>query len=137
MSQENHAEQTVFEKIIAGTIPATIVYEDDRCIAFLDISPVAIGHTLIVPKMRYEWIQDIPDNLLGHLFANAALLMRAQKAAFSCDYVQLEVIGKDVPHAHIHLIPRMLTDDLLARHHAAYENGDAMSAAAHRIISML
>jgi histidine triad (HIT) family protein len=104
--------ETIFSKIIRREIPATIVYEDDEFIAFLDIAPVSKGHTLLIPKAEYPWIQDAPDALVGKLFITANKLIRAMKAGLSCDYVQLSVVGKDVPHVHVHLMPRYLDDSL-------------------------
>ena len=97
---------TIFGKIIRGEIPATKVYEDAVCLAFMDINPVAKGHILLIPKEQYQWIQDVPDELLSYLFIKAKSLMKAMKYSLHCDYIQLSVVGKDVPHAHIHLIPR-------------------------------
>lgn len=70
---------TIFDHIIAHQIPAEIVYEDDICIAFLDINPVAYGHTLVVPKQSYEWLDQCPDDLVAHLFVIAKKIMLAQK----------------------------------------------------------
>ena len=105
-------EDTVFGKIIRGEIPSTKVYEDDRCLAFLDINPVSKGHLLLIPKERYVWMQDIPNELLSYLFVQAKTLMKAQIEGLACDYVQVSVVGKDVPHFHIHLIPRWHRDGL-------------------------
>lgn len=103
---------TIFEKIIAGEVPSTKIYEDEKTFAFLDIEPVADGHTLLITKEPYRWIQDVPDDLLADLFIKAKELMRVIKKAMECDYVQLSVVGKDVPHVHIHLIPRYFDDDI-------------------------
>ena len=103
---------TIFSKIISGEIPATKVYEDDESLAFLDIAPVTKGHTLLIPKEHYVWMQDVPDELLSHLFIKTKKLMIALKKGLECDYVQISVVGKDVPHFHIHLIPRFFDDGL-------------------------
>lgn len=103
---------TIFGKIIRGEIPATKVYEDDACLAFLDINPVAKGHVLLIPKEHYIWMQDVPDALLSYLYIKAKFLMRGMISSLECEYVQLSVVGKDVPHFHIHLIPRYLDDAL-------------------------
>ena len=115
---------TVFSKIIRGEIPATKVYEDEKCIAILDINPVAKGHTLLILKEPYEWIQDVPDALVAHLFVQAKHLVSAMKKGLSCNYVQLSVVGKDVPHVHIHLIPRFFNDTLEGWSTLSYENQD-------------
>lgn len=105
-------EKTIFQKIIDREIPATIVYEDHISIAFLDIAPVSDGHTLLVSKEVYEWMDEVPDELLGQMFIRTKKLMKAMKQGLECDFVQLSVVGKDVPHFHIHLIPRYLNDGL-------------------------
>lgn len=116
-------EKTIFKKIIDKEIPATIVYEDDDFLAFLDISPVSKGHTLLIPKEEYIWIQDIPDELVGRLFIKAKELIIGIKKALGCDYVQISVVGKDVPHTHIHLIPRFFNDELHGWRTGHYEDG--------------
>jgi len=98
-------EPTIFEKIIAREIPADIVFEDDQTLAFLDINPVQHGHALVITKHPYPWIQDVPDQELAHAFIVAKNLVHKVKAATDCDYVRVTVVGKDVPHFHIHLIP--------------------------------
>ena len=103
---------TIFGKIIRKEIPATIVYEDEKSLVFLDINPVAEGHLLLIPKEHYVWMQDVPDELLSLLFIQTKKLMQALIAALSCDYVQVSIVGKDVPHFHIHLIPRSMNDGL-------------------------
>ncbi len=105
-------ENCIFCKIIAGSIPAYKTYEDDKCIAFLDIQPVSLGHMLVIPKEHYEWVQETPDELMAHCFLSAKNLIVKIKEKLGADYVQMSVVGKDVPHFHIHLIPRMLKDGL-------------------------
>jgi histidine triad (HIT) family protein len=102
--------ETIFTRIIKREIPATIVHEDEETIAILDISPVAKGHTLLITKEPHTHMQDVPDVLLGNTFIKAKKLMHAIKAATGCDLVQIVVEGKDVPHFHIHLIPRFNND---------------------------
>lgn len=101
---------TIFNKIIHKEVPATIVYEDEQFLAFLDISPVAKGHTLLIPKKSYRWIHDAPDELVGTIFVKAKEVILAMQSGLGCDYVQLVVIGSEVPHFHIHLIPRYLSE---------------------------
>lgn len=119
--------KTIFEKIIDREIPADIVYESETSIAFLDISPVSKGHTLLVSKQPYPWMTDVPESEIGKIFIEAQHLMNALKKSLDCDYVQLSVVGKDVPHFHIHLIPRVIQTDHSdtppeMRHHEPYEN---------------
>ncbi len=104
--------QTIFTKIIKREIPADIVYEDADSIAFLDINPVSKGHILLITKDPHPWMTDVPDERIGKIFIKAKNIMTNMKGALPCDYVQLSIVGKDVPHFHIHLIPRYLTDGL-------------------------
>ena len=101
-------DRTIFEKIVAREIPADIVHEDDTTLAFLDINPVQHGHLLVITKKPYPWIQDVPDNEVAHAFVVAKNLIPKLKAATNCDYVRVSVVGKDVPHFPIHLIPAWL-----------------------------
>ena len=102
----------VFCKIIAGQIPADKVYEDDKILAFLDINPVNFGHTLIIPKAHHQMMPDTPDDLVGYVFTKAKHLMVAIKHAMAVDYVVISVVGIEVPHFHVHLVPRDLDDGL-------------------------
>lgn len=120
-------EKTIFEKIIDREIPADIVYEDDISLAFLDINPVTKGHTLLISKHPYQWMTDVPDELLGELFIRAKKIMNTMKSNIGCDYVQVGVVGKDVPHFHIHLIPRTIKENEIdtppeMRHHEPYKD---------------
>ena len=131
-SMEN---DTVFGKIIRDEIPAAKVYEDGDCLAFLDINPVAKGHVLLIPKAHYVWIQDTPDELLASLFIRAKRLIIAMKKSLGCDFVQVGVVGNEVPHFHIHLIPRHLKEEVSQtnRPHVPYENTAEMHAFAEKI----
>jgi histidine triad (HIT) family protein len=96
---------TVFTKIINREIPGRFVYEDDLCVAFLDISPQATGHTLVVPREEIDQWTDLSDELTAHLFAVAQKVGRAQVEAFNAKRAGLMIVGFDVPHAHIHVFP--------------------------------
>ncbi len=100
----------IFCKIVKGEIPAHKTFENDEFIAFPDIHPKAPGHTLLIPKAHYHWFTDLPDELYTKLFDNAKLLARELKLKNGADYVHLSIVGKDVPHVHVHLIPRKLAD---------------------------
>jgi histidine triad (HIT) family protein len=104
---------TIFSRIIAGEIPSYKVAEDDRFYAFLDINPLAKGHTLVVPKREVDYIYDLSDEELAamHVFAKHVAL--AIQRAFPCRKVGEAVIGLEVPHAHIHLIPMQKESDML------------------------
>jgi len=103
---------SIFSRIIAGAIPSHKIAEDDEFFAFLDINPVAMGHVLVVPKQETDYIFDIEDDVLGRMMAFAKRVARAQKAAIPCKRIGLTVIGLEVPHAHIHLIPMTKEADM-------------------------
>lgn len=107
------AMATIFSRIIAGEIPSYKVAEDDRFFAFLDINPLAKGHTLVVPKQEVDYIFDLNDEDLAamHVFAKKVAL--AIGKAFPCLKVGEAVLGLEVPHAHIHLIPMQSEKDML------------------------
>ncbi len=96
---------SVFSKIIDGEIPAFVLEQDDHFIAFLDIAPVAAGHTLIVPKKEIDYLFDIDDDLISSMIIFAKKVAKALKLSFPCNRIGLTVIGLEVPHAHMHLIP--------------------------------
>lgn len=96
---------TIFSKIIAGEIPCYKVAENDKFFAFLDINPVNWGHTLVVPKKETDYIFDIDDEEIGEMMQFAKKVAVGIKKALPCRKVGMAVIGLEVPHAHIHLIP--------------------------------
>lgn len=104
---------SIFSRIIAGEIPCYKVAEDDRFFAFLDINPLAKGHTLVVPKQEVDYIFDLSDDDLAamHVFAKRVAL--AIGKAFPCRKVGEAVLGLEVPHAHIHLVPMQSERDML------------------------
>ena len=103
---------SIFTKIINGELPSYKIAEDDKCYAFLDISPLAEGHTLVVPKQEVDYIFDIDDELYTHLHLFAKKVAKAIKQAVPCEKVGMAVIGLDVRHAHIHLVPLKAVGDL-------------------------
>lgn len=126
---------TIFNKIIRGEIPATKVYEDDKFLAFLDINPVTKGHTLLIPKIGYGRIEYVPEEVLSSIILQAKKIIVAMKQSLSCDFVQLEVVGKDVPdHFHIHLIPRDNDDGIQEiSSHTTYQDKEEMKSLAEKI----
>jgi histidine triad (HIT) family protein len=96
---------SIFSKIIAGEIPCHKVAESDHCIAFLDISPLREGHTLVVPKKEVDDLFDLDDDNYRELLMFAKKVARGLKKATACKRVSVAVLGFEVPHAHIHLIP--------------------------------
>src|SRR5690554_8205718 len=103
---------TVFSRIIAGEIPSYRVAEDDRFYAFLDIRPMRAGHTLVVPKQETDYLFDLDDPLLTDMMLFAKRVAKAIEQAVECRRVGLMVIGLEVPHAHIHLIPIQQEGDM-------------------------
>ena len=103
---------TIFSRIVAGEIPCHKIAEDDEFFAFLDINPVALGHTLVIPKEEINYLFDIEDAKLGRMMAFAKRVARAQEKAITCKRVGLAVMGLEVPHAHIHLIPITKESDM-------------------------
>lgn len=103
---------TIFSRIVAGEIPCHKVAEDEEFFAFLDINPVAKGHTLVIPKQETDYIFDLEDPLLGRMMAFAKRVARAQEAVIPCKRVGVAVMGLEVPHAHIHLIPITKESDM-------------------------
>ncbi len=94
----------IFCKIVRGDIPAHKVYEDEKFLAFLDIRPLAPGHTLIIPKRHYRWVWDVPD--IGAYFETVRTVAQALQRAFGpIDEVHARIVGEEVPHAHIWLYP--------------------------------
>ena len=103
---------TIFSRIVAGEIPCHKVAENEEFFAFLDINPVAKGHTLVIPKAEVDYLFDIDDPKLGRMMAFAKRVARAQKAAIPCKRVGVAVMGLEVPHAHIHLVPITKESDM-------------------------
>jgi histidine triad (HIT) family protein len=96
---------TIFSKIVSGEIPCHKIYEDDHHLAFLDIMPLVMGHVLCIPKKEVDYIYDLSPVELSALWAFTQPIANAVKQAISCKRVGVAVIGLEVPHAHIHLVP--------------------------------
>ena len=103
---------TIFSKIINGDIPAYKIAESDKFIAFLDIEPLVTGHVLVVPKVEVNKIFDVPDDYLAAMLVFAKPIAHAIEKAFDCKRCGISVIGLEVPHAHMHLVPINSADDL-------------------------
>jgi histidine triad (HIT) family protein len=103
---------TIFSKIIAGEIPCYKIAEDDSYLAFLDISPLKAGHTLVIPKQEINYIFDMDDNELSGLIIFAKKVAKAIEKAIPCERIGVTIIGLEVPHAHIHLIPIETVSDI-------------------------
>lgn len=103
---------TLFSKIIAGDIPSYKIAENDQFFAFLDIFPLREGHTLVVPKVEVDKFFDVPDSYLANMLLFARPIAHAIESAFDCNRCGLSVVGLEVPHAHLHLVPIDGSDDL-------------------------
>jgi histidine triad (HIT) family protein len=103
---------TIFSKIIAGEIPCYKIAENDRFLAFLDVFPLVEGHVLVVPKIEIDKIFDLSDDYLQDIMLFAKPIAKAIESAFDCKRCGISVVGLEVPHAHVHLLPINSADDL-------------------------
>lgn len=103
---------TIFSRIAKGEIPSFKVAEDEKFFAFLDINPVAKGHVLVIPRQEIDYLFDMDDNLYREYFLFAKKVAEGLKKAIPCEKVGVAVIGLEVPHAHIHLIPMNSMEDI-------------------------
>lgn len=124
---------TIFSRIIAGEIPCYKVAENDKFFAFLDINPVNWGHTLVVPKKEEDYIFDIEDGDLAEMTIFAKRVAKALKKAVPCRKVGVTVIGLEVPHAHIHLVPLQKERDMDFRNKISDPDPEKMKAIAASI----
>ena len=123
---------TIFSKIVAGEIPCYKVFETDRCLAFLDINPVVRGHVLCIPKQEVDYIFDLDDDLFCELHLFAKRVAKGLKKVCPCIKVGEAVVGIDVPHTHIHLMPLNKPGDLNFAHHVEM-SADELRELADRI----
>lgn len=126
---------TIFSKIAAGEIPSYKCAESDKFYAFLDISPLAKGHTLVIPKREVDYIFDMEDDEIAEFQIFAKRVAKALKAAFPCRKVAQVVLGLEVPHAHIHLIPMQSEADVDFRKEHLKLEADEMKAIADKIFA--
>ncbi len=128
---------TIFSRIIAGEIPCYKVAEDDRFFAFLDINPVNWGHTLVVPKEETDYIFDLDDKSLGDMMVFAKKVASAMKKTLPCRKIGVAVLGLEVPHAHIHLVPIQNEGDMDFRNKIANPDPKKMKEIAAGIAANL
>ncbi len=128
---------TIFSKIIAGEIPSYKIAEDDLFFAFLDIFPLREGHTLIVPKVEVDKLFDLSADYLGGMLLFAQPIARAIESAFDCNRCGVSVVGLEVPHAHLHLVPIDDADDLNFTRPKLKLGPEALKAAQERILHHL
>lgn len=106
------SDMTLFSKIIAGEIPSYRIAENEKFFAFLDIFPLVKGHVLVVPKLEVDKFFDVPDDYLAEMLVFAKPIAKAIEKTFDCNRCGISVVGLEVPHAHLHLIPINSADDL-------------------------
>ena len=127
---------SIFSKIVAGEIPCHKVFETDHCLAFLDINPVVPGHVLCIPKQEVDNIFDLDDELFVELHLFSRRVARGLKRVCPCIKVGVAVVGIDVPHAHIHLMPLNKPGDLNFAHHVEM-SADELKALAAQIAAAI
>jgi histidine triad (HIT) family protein len=124
---------TIFTKIINGEIPCHKIAEDENFLAFLDIMPLAEGHTLVIPKKEIDYIFDIEDELLSGLILFAKKIAPALQQAVPCKRIGVSVIGLEVPHAHVHLIPLNTMNDINFTREKLKPSQEELKATAEKI----
>lgn len=127
---------TIFSKIIAGEIPSYKCAENDKFYAFLDINPVAQGHTLVVPKHEVDYIFDLSDDELAEMIVFAKKVALAIQTAYPCRKVGMAVLGLEVNHAHIHLIPLQSEGDMDFRKPKLELSAETMKETAENILKV-
>jgi len=128
---------TLFTKIIEGQIPAKFAYRDDRCVVFMSINPITVGHALVVPIQEIDQWTDLSSDLSQHLFNVARKVGNAQKLAFGCERTGLIIAGFEVNHCHLHVIPTNSIQDLSFSNAAKNAVSEQLQDAADKIASNL
>jgi len=128
---------TIFSKIIAGEIPSYKIAENEKFFAFLDISPLREGHVLVVPKTEIDKFFDLPDEFLSEMLLFAKPIAKAIERSFNCNRCGIEVVGLEVPHAHMHLIPINSANDLNFTRDKLKMTPEQMKKVQEKIISNL
>jgi histidine triad (HIT) family protein len=128
---------TIFSKIIAGQIPSFKIAEDDYFFAFLDIAPLREGHILVIPKIETDKFFDLPDDYLARILQFAKPIAHAVEKAFGCNRCGLTVIGLEVPHAHLHLVPISSIHDLDFNKHKLKPSPEELKATQQKLLTHL
>ena len=128
---------SIFSRIVAGEIPCYKIAENDKFFAFFDISPLVPGHTLVIPKKEEDYIFDISDEDLAEMIVFAKKIAVAIKKGFPCKKVGVAVIGLEVPHAHIHLVPMQKEGDLDFKHEKMHPTEEQFKEWQKRIVENL
>jgi histidine triad (HIT) family protein len=126
---------SIFSKIIAGEIPCHRIAENDEFLAFLDINPLAVGHTLVIPKAEVDYFFDLDAETLSRINVFARDVARKIESAIPCKRVGIAVIGLEVPHAHMHLIPLQNVADINFERPKLSLTADELAATAERIVN--
>lgn len=124
---------TIFSKIINGDIPCYKIAENDKFFAFLDINPVNWGHTLVVPKREEDYIFDLSDDELAEMMVFAKRVAKALKEAIPCRKIGVTVLGLEVPHAHIHLVPLQNEGDMDFKKKISNPDSEKMNEIASKV----
>ena len=128
---------TIFSKIINGDIPAYKIAEDENFFAFLDIAPLVSGHVLVVPKTEVDKFFDLPDTYLAAVLVFAKPIARAIEKTFDCNRCGISVVGLEVAHAHVHLLPVNSANDLNFTKAKLTVSPDELKATQHKILAHL
>ena len=128
---------TIFSRIVKGEIPCYKIAEDERFFAFMDINPVAKGHTLVIPKREVDYIFSLEDNEIGDMMVFAKKVAKAIEKAVPCKRIAVAVIGLEVPHAHIHLIPISQEGDMDFKKEHVHMSEEEFKEVQARIVAQL
>lgn len=128
---------TIFSKIIAGDIPSYKIAENEKFFAFLDIFPLRQGHVLVIPKTEVDKVFDLSDEYLSEMLVFARPIARAIEKAFKCNRCGISVIGLEVPHAHMHLVPINSSNDLNFTQHKAKASDEELREVQGRILALM
>lgn len=128
---------SIFSRIVNGEIPCYKIAEDERFFAFMDINPVAIGHTLVIPKREDDYIFNLDDDEIGAMMVFAKKIAKALEKAVPCKRIGVAVIGLEVPHAHIHLIPISQEGDMDFKKEHVHMSEEEFREVQKRIVEQL
>lgn len=128
---------TIFSKIIAGEIPSYKIAENEKFFSFLDINPLVEGHTLVIPKLEVDKFFDVPDEYLKEILLFAKPIAKAIEKTFNCNRCGISVVGIEVPHAHMHLIPINTADDLNFTRKKISPSNDQLKITREKILNNL
>lgn len=128
---------TLFAKIIKGDIPSFRIAENEKFYAFLDINPLVEGHTLVIPKLEIDRIWDVPDDYLAEILLFAKPIALALEKTFPCNRCGISVVGIEVPHAHMHLVPLTTADDLNFTREKLSPSNEELEATQKKILENL